>query len=735
MENKLKVLILEDLPSDAELAQRELRVVLKNDPTVKVVDTEDGFVKALKVFKPDLIISDYRLPTFDGLSALKIRQDISPYTPFVMLTGSVNEEIAVECMKAGADDYVIKEHIKRLGPAVLNSLEKKKNEQERRWAKKELISSEERLKILFESAPDAYYMSDLKGTFLDGNKAAEDLMGYKKEELIGKNFLKLKLLPAKQLLKASNLLMKNIQGHGTGPDEFIINNKNGLSIPVEIRTYPVNIRGNTVVLGIARDITERLNAEREVRKLSIAIEQSPVSITITDAKGSIEYVNPTFEKFTGYTIDEAIGLNPSILKSGITPDSEYKKLWETITKGKVWTGEFLNKKKNGELYWVSATISPVKDQNDKITHYLAVKEDISDSKELINDLMEREEKYRTLTQNLNVGVFRSNPGKNGKIIEANHALLKIFGLKNKKDLEYWNAEMFYPDPMEREKFEEELLSKGFLINKEMKLRKKDGTLFFVSMSTTIAKDESGKVIHYDGIIEDITKQKMAQAEKEKHQKYLETLSNELTLEQEKTKRNLAIALHDKLGQYLALANFKTNELSKSTTDSKHKKIIGEITTFIEDAIKESRDITYELSPAVLYEMGLIPAISLKLDDIEQDIKIKTSLIDQSKSFVLEENVQIIIFRTISELLQNVKIHSQAKKLIVSFRLLTDVYRITVSDTGTGFDMDTMRERAVSEKKFGLFSIIERIKYIGGEVKIDSIPKKGTKVVIDIPIKN
>ncbi|MCK4813508.1 MAG: response regulator, partial [Candidatus Marinimicrobia bacterium] len=108
MEKKLHILILEDIPSDAELARRELNTVLK-DYTVQVVDTEEGFVQSLRTFKPDLIISDYQLPTFDGLSALKITQEKFLSTPFVILTGSMNEDTAVECIKAGADDYVIKE--------------------------------------------------------------------------------------------------------------------------------------------------------------------------------------------------------------------------------------------------------------------------------------------------------------------------------------------------------------------------------------------------------------------------------------------------------------------------------------------------------------------------------------------------------------------------------------------------------------------------------------------------
>jgi len=235
------------------------------------------------------------------------------------------------------------------------------------------------------------------------------------------------------------------------------------------------------------------------------------------------------------------------------------------------------------------------------------------------------------------------------------------------------------------------------------------------------------------LIRDISEMNKARENILNYQTDLKSLTNELILAEEQAKRRLALTLHDKLGQYLALANFKTNELNRLTTNSENKKIIGEITSFIDDAIKESRDITYELSPPVLYEMGLIPAISWKLDDIEKNNKIKTNIINQSKSYELGSREQIILYRGINELLQNVLKHAKAHNVNVSFRLLTSVYRITITDNGIGFNMDSMRLKAVSQKKFGLFSIMERIKYIGGEVNVDSVEKKGTKVVIDIPI--
>ena len=128
---------------------------------------------------------------------------------------------------------------------------------ERKRYEEAVRESEERLKILFEFAPDAYYLNDLKGKFIDGNKAAEEITGYKREELIGMSFLKSKLISLKQIPKAAALLVKNALGQSTGPDEFILNRKDGTQVPVEIRSFPVKIKDQALVLAIARDISER----------------------------------------------------------------------------------------------------------------------------------------------------------------------------------------------------------------------------------------------------------------------------------------------------------------------------------------------------------------------------------------------------------------------------------------------------------------------------------------------
>ncbi len=170
--------------------------------------------------------------------------------------------------------------------------------------------------------------------------------------------------------------------------------------------------------------TERKQAEEKLRQLSQAIEQSPVSIVITDTSGSIQYVNSKFVEVSGYSFNEAIGKNPRILKSEHTSPEEYKQLWQTLTSGGVWHGEFHNKKKNGGLYWESATISPIVNTFGETTHFLAVKEDITDRMYVRKALRESEKRTRALIDNAPLGIALS---RDGIIVDVNAAFLTLFG--------------------------------------------------------------------------------------------------------------------------------------------------------------------------------------------------------------------------------------------------------------------------------------------------------------------
>ena len=172
---------------------------------------------------------------------------------------------------------------------------------------------------------------------------------------------------------------------------------------------------------------ERRVEERtaELNKLSETIKQSPVTVMIADKNGAIEYVNPAFSDVTGYTAEEAIGQNPRILKSSHHPDSFYKGLWDTILSGKTWRGELLNRKKNDEEFWESTSISAIKNDEGEITHFVAVKQDITDRKRAEQAIMESRAKYRDLVENANCIIFQMDT--QGKITFFNRFAQDFFG--------------------------------------------------------------------------------------------------------------------------------------------------------------------------------------------------------------------------------------------------------------------------------------------------------------------
>lgn len=153
--------------------------------------------------------------------------------------------------------------------------------------------------------------------------------------------------------------------------------------------------GGTLWYGIISDITERKTAEAQLSKLTLAVQQSPASVIITDVAGNIEYVNPKTLEVTGYTLDELLGKNPRIFSSGEFPGFEYKRLWQVISAGNEWRGEFHNKKKDNTLYWESASISPIKNEKGDVIHYLAVKEDITEKKRILHELIKAKENAET----------------------------------------------------------------------------------------------------------------------------------------------------------------------------------------------------------------------------------------------------------------------------------------------------------------------------------------------------
>ncbi|MFZ1985194.1 MAG: PAS domain S-box protein, partial [Desulfatitalea sp.] len=244
------------------------------------------------------------------------------------------------------------------------------------------LGREERnLKVMNDTLAEGVYVMDTRGVITRINPSVTRMLGYTAEELIGRIAHDLFHVHADaQRIPLEECPLFNAISRGKaydGEERFL--RKDGSVIIVEVATRPIfkekELMGSVTAFHdiTKRKITEQalIKSEERARQLSTAVEQSPASIIITNTRGTIEYVNPKFVEKTGYTFHEAVGRNPSILQSGATPKETYAHLWRSITAGREWKGELHNRKKNGELYWESAAISPIRDNSGSITHFIA----------------------------------------------------------------------------------------------------------------------------------------------------------------------------------------------------------------------------------------------------------------------------------------------------------------------------------------------------------------------------
>jgi diguanylate cyclase (GGDEF)-like protein/PAS domain S-box-containing protein len=268
-----------------------------------------------------------------------------------------------------------------------------------------LAEQEQLWRTIINTSPDGILITSLDGVIHQASERMLIMSGCSSlDELYGRNMLEF-VDPAwhQQALERIGLLL---QGTYTGAAEYLVNRKDGSQIFIEANAEILrNSNGSPRdIFIIERDVTERKKIELQLRSLSVAIEQSPVSVVITDLEGTIQYVNPQFEKVSGYSAAEAIGQNPAILQSGQTSPTVFTELWESLNQGKPWTGEFINKRKNGEVYYEEAHIAPVYDTNGAINRYVAVKLDITERKQYETKLQHLA-RYDNLTDLPNRSLF------------------------------------------------------------------------------------------------------------------------------------------------------------------------------------------------------------------------------------------------------------------------------------------------------------------------------------------
>jgi len=379
-----------------------------------------------------------------------------------------------------------------------------------------LRSSEDRLKIIYEFAPNAIFLVDLKGNILDGNKAAEDMLGQKKEELIGKNLLKLKIISNAELPKITKTLAKSALGKKTGPDRYLLHRKDGEQIFVEIKTFPTQINDKSVILGIAHDITKRIYVETALReseeKYRSLFEQSADAILIIEG-GMFVDCNTATIKMLGYsTRDELLNTHPSQLSPELQSDgrNSYEKADEMMAiaydKGS-HRFEWNHMRQNGEVFPVEVLLTAVPIGKEEFLH--VVWRDITDRKKNEEALIKSEKLYRNIFEKDISGVFLSTP--EGKIIDFNPAFAQMIGYNSAEIMEM-NTTKLYPSPTDRKEFLNKLRKNKTLIDLEIDLVMKDGQIIHCIENVVGDFNHKGELVQFQGYLMNITDRKQAEQE-------------------------------------------------------------------------------------------------------------------------------------------------------------------------------------------------------------------------------
>ncbi len=366
---QLRVLIIERDKTSAEMIARELERAHLIE-TWDRVNTEGKFIKAL-IQKPDLIVADYSGADLPSSRVLDILSERKLETPVVVVTDDSDRDVAIASLKQGAYDCLTKGNLIQLPQSVKEARKKAAERIKQKRMERALMLT----KFAVDHASISIYWVSMEGRFMWVNEAGLTLLGYTLKELSALNIEDVDpALSGAAWIEFSQQIRTQL----SLSKETRFQHKDGHFIPVECTANYFHMEGQEYILLFSRDTSERKKAESEHARLVIAVEQAEESIMITDVEGKILYVNPAFERVTGYDRDEILGQTPKLIKSGKHNRAFYNELWGKLTSGESWRGEFVNRKKDGTLYQEEATISPIKDTSGKITNFVAVKRDVTD---------------------------------------------------------------------------------------------------------------------------------------------------------------------------------------------------------------------------------------------------------------------------------------------------------------------------------------------------------------------
>lgn len=597
--------------------------------------------------------------------------------------------------------------------------------------KKLYIKGEE----LFEKATDYCFIVNQDGLILDVNPSAVEKLNISREELLNKPIVELLSVESRENFK--KVFHNSIKEKKASSIEAELLNTSSENVNVSISIFKLNGKGeNALYFVSARDISEQRRAQLQLLRFANAIHYTVNPIEITDVEGKIIYVNPAFEKVTGYTKQELLGKNPNILNSGRQPKEFWKNVWETILKGKVWTGEIENKTKNGNIINERLLISPIIDPSGKLIGFLGIHNDLTEQKKLENELARVSAYMAAILDDSTDAIIGLDCDFN--IRSWNKGAEKIYGYKAEEIIGKNFSVLVPPDLIksgELDFLNEEFRKKGFIRNYETERLTKDGRRITIEMTRTLVKDSGGNIIGSSAIVRDVTeikklKRQISHAEKLSvvgqlaagiaHEvgNPLTSISSIVQVIQRTTNDTFAIEKLELVKNQINRIARTIRELVDFSRPSNYEIRQTDVNKVLQDAVnivrygKKSRDINF-----VLELSDKIPKITLVQDQIIQVfINILLNAVDAMDGKPGEIKVKSELYGN------NIKIHFIDKGKGIPDEIKSKIFEpfFTTKKVGEGTGL-------------GLWVSYGIVKNFGGDIDFESQVGKGSTFTISLPI--
>ena len=637
-----------------------------------------------------------------------------------------------------------------------------------------LVQNEAHLNTLIDTIPDLVWLKNTDGVFIHCNRRFENVFGVSKDKIIGKTDYDFVNKELADLFRNNDKIAIDT-GKPSLNEEVVTFANDGHTEILETTKTPVFSKDGQLigVLGIGHDITERKKSELNLVKLQTAIESAKVSIVITDSMGVIEYANPFFTQITGYTKEEFTGANPKALKSNFHTNEFYQKLWSTINSGKTWEGEFYNRKKNGEFYWENAIISPILNENNEITHFVAVKNDISETKKTEIRLKENQRFIELINEQSPDIIYVFDIIKN-KNIFINKNLRELLGYKIgevSEDSSKLIEILMHPEDLIQFYAYEDLIKNWnieYIHKYEYRLKDANEEWRWFSGREKEFQRKDDKIISLIGIVTDITEKKHSEQELEKHRNHLEVLVNTRTEELNAAKdqaetanrakseflSNMSHELRTPLNAILGFSKILKIQKNIFSTQQEQIQIIyncGEhLLSLINDILDmskiEAQKLELTIKEVNLQQIILtafnINRVKAEEKDLDYILKIKNQL----PEFVYadERKLKQIILNLLSNA---IKFTDEGSiKISADFIHNDNIFTLEVEDTGIGIPNEKIDEifkpfiQHTGKRNFaegtglGLSITKKLIEMMDGTIYVESSLEKGSIFKVEIPLK-